>query len=168
MKTLLKLAKWAETAPIALAALALMILMVMTFFDVLLRSSLNAPIEAATELTRILVAIVVFATLPVVSARGGHIVVDLLDRYFGPRAGTIRDGVLSLICGAALYWPLKQLVVLAERARSYGDVTEYLSIPQFYVGWGIAASIALTAVLLVARGLALLLAPKALEEDGHV
>ena len=43
------------------------VMMIMTFFDVVLRSTVNTPIEAATELTRILMAIVVFSALPVVS-----------------------------------------------------------------------------------------------------
>ena len=63
----------------AVAAASLFFLMAMTFFDVLLRSALNDPIEAAPELTRMSVAIIVFASLPVLSARGGHISVDLLD-----------------------------------------------------------------------------------------
>ena len=46
-------------------------MMIMTFFDVVLRSTINTPIEAATELTRILMAVVVFSALPVVSGRGG-------------------------------------------------------------------------------------------------
>ena len=42
---------------------------------------------------------------------------------------------------------------LAERARDYGDVTEYLAIPQFYIGWFIALMTFVSAFVLVARGL---------------
>ena len=44
----------------------------------------NNPIESATELTRLFMGIIVFSCLPTVSWRNGHIVVDLLDKMFGP------------------------------------------------------------------------------------
>ena len=53
------------------------------------------------------------------------------------------------------------VVVLAERARSYGDVTEYLGIPQFYIGWFIAVLSFVTAIVLVMRGLWLIFSPPA-------
>ena len=50
-------------APTHAAAAILFCLMVMTFADVILRSALNNPIESATELTRLFMAIMVFAAL---------------------------------------------------------------------------------------------------------
>ena len=148
-------------APVALAVTALFVMMVMTFTDVVLRSAFGAPIEAATELTRIMMAVIVFSCLPVVSARNAHIAVDLLDPVFSSQAARWRDAALSLVCGAMLWWPAERVVVLAERARSYGDVTEYLHIPQFYIGWFIAVFTYVTAVVLILRGLALIFAPSA-------
>ncbi len=145
--------------PTVVAAAALFAMMAMTFADVVLRSAFNAPIEAATELTRILMAIVVFSVLPVVSGRGSHISVDLLDRFVGSALGRVRDVIINLACGAMLFWPGWRCVVLAERARDYGDVTEYLGIPQFYVGWFVAVSVFVTAIALIVRGLLLALAP---------
>ena len=66
-------------APIWLAAFALFLLMVMTFADVILRSAANNPIESATELTRLLMAIIVFSALPLVSWKGDHIIGFLDD-----------------------------------------------------------------------------------------
>ena len=162
MSKLIHLARFAAMAPVALAITALFVMMVMTFADVVLRSAFDAPIEAATELTRILMAVVVFSVLPVVSGRGGHIAVDLMDRAFSPAAARWRDALLSGICGAMLWWPAERVVVLAERARSYGDVTEYLSIPQFYIGWFIAIATYITAAVLILRGLVLIFAPTVL------
>ena len=48
---------------------------------------------------------------------------------------------------------------LAERAKNYGDVTEYLNIPQFYIAYFIAFMTFATALALLARGLAFLFAP---------
>ena len=52
--------------------------------------------------------------------------------------------------------------VLAERAREYGDVTEYLGIPQFYIAWFIAVFTYLTMTVLLARALILIFAPSAI------
>ncbi|WP_276156013.1 TRAP transporter small permease subunit, partial [Sulfitobacter sp. Ks18] len=62
-----------------MASLALFALMVLTFADVVMRSVFNAPIEAATELIRIGIALIVFSALPILSWRSQHIAVDLLD-----------------------------------------------------------------------------------------
>ncbi|MEN8893341.1 TRAP transporter small permease [Planktotalea arctica] len=149
--------------PMIVASIALFALMSLTFADVLMRSIFNAPIEAATELIRMGIALVVFAALPVLSARNGHIAVDLLDGPF-QRWGLerARDAVVALGCGAMLWWPAGRIVDLAERARGYGDVTEYLEIPTFYVAYFIAAMTYVTAFALLGRGLLHIFAPDTL------
>lgn len=143
-----------------MAAIALFALMVMTFADVVLRSVFNAPIEVAADMTRLLMAVMVFSVLPVLSARGGHISVDLLDGVVA-RLGVERwrDAATNLFCGAILVWPARRVFDLAERSRSYGDVMEYLGLPLHYIGWVIAALTAITALVLILRGVALLFAP---------
>ncbi|MBX2826509.1 MAG: TRAP transporter small permease [Gammaproteobacteria bacterium] len=135
-----------------LAVLALFIMMGMTFLDVLFRSIMNQPIEAATELTRILMAVIVFSILPLVSAQGKHITVDLLDQFLPAMLRRSLDGVLTVACGLMLLWPAERCIVLANRARDYGDVTEYLAIPTFYLSWFITISVFITAIALVLRG----------------
>lgn len=165
MIQLIRVVRIAARAPLLLAVTALFLMMVMTFADVVMRSALNAPIEAATELTRIMMAIVVFSALPMVSGRAEHITVDLLDPIFPNWMARWREALISLLCGAMLWWPAERVVVLAERARSYGDVTEYLGLPQFYIGWFIAVFTYLTAATLIGRGLVLIFAPRALEAN---
>lgn len=152
--------------PVLIAGAALLMLMVMTFADVVLRSVFNSPIEAATELTRICVAIIVFAVLPELSVTGGHIAVDLTDGQF-KTAGLdgLRDGILHIVCGVLMLWPLQRVWVLAERWRDYGDITEYLSIPQFLIGWFICACLVLTMIAMIVTGILQLFAPHILEEN---
>lgn len=153
--------KLAVRLPAILASLALFVLMVMTFCDVVLRSVFNAPIEVAADMTRLLMAIMVFSVLPVVSAQGGHISVDLLDGFFRRNhLARWRDAFTNLFCGVILIWPAIRVFVLAERSRSYGDVMEYLGVSLHYVGWFIAAVTAVTSVVLIVRGLGYLFAPK--------
>ena len=145
--------------PSVLAATVLFLLMAMTFLDVILRSVANDPIESATELTRLFMAIMVFSALPVISWRGEHIVVDLLDPLFSRGLARIRDVIVNLSGGALLLWPAWRVWALADRARNYGDVTEYLNIPQFYIAYFIAAMTFITALTLLARGIAFIFAP---------
>ncbi|MDJ0630591.1 MAG: TRAP transporter small permease subunit [Rhodobacter sp.] len=160
MRSLLALIRRIDQIPILIASAALFILMVMTFCDVILRSSFNAPIEAATELTRILVAITVFAVLPHVSASSGHISVDLTDPFFQRfHLDRWRDGIIFVVCGGLLYWPTQRIITLADRTRGYGDVTEYLGIPQHYIMWFIAIATATAGIAMVVSGLLRLIAP---------
>ncbi|MFK7963944.1 MAG: TRAP transporter small permease [Burkholderiaceae bacterium] len=153
---------WIWDLPSWLAAAALFALMVMTFSDVVLRSTIDNPIEAATEMTRIFMAIIVFSCLPAVSWRGTHIVVDLLDSKFTASIGRARDVAIDLLCGAMLVWPAWRVFELAARAHSYGDVTEYLNIPQFYMAGFVGISVALTSAVLLLRGIAQIVRPELL------
>ena len=85
MSSMTRILRALSVLPMAVASAALFGLMVLTFLDVVLRSTINAPIEAATELVRIAIAIIVFSALPVMSARGQHIAVDLTDGLFNRR-----------------------------------------------------------------------------------
>lgn len=163
MKSIARVLHHLTELPMLMAAATLFVLMVLTFADVILRSVFSAPIEAATELTRIAIAVVVFSALPIVSGRADHIVVDLLDPLFR-RAGVKRvlDGLITLICGVLLVWPAMRSFDLAERAKSYGDLTEYLSIPVFYLTWFIAFMTLLTAMTMALRGLVVLFRPSLL------
>ncbi|MDT2079049.1 MAG: TRAP transporter small permease subunit, partial [Planktomarina sp.] len=104
-----------------------------------------------TELTRLFMAIIVFSSLPIVSWKGNNIVVDLMDPFFSRKLALIRNITIDLTCGFILLWPAKRVWDLAERARSYGDVTEYLNLPQHYIGWFIALFTFITALTFLAR-----------------
>ena len=149
--------RYIAVLPTWLAASALFILMTMTFADVILRSLFGNPIESATELTRLLIAIIVFSSLPIISWKGNNIVVDLLDPLFSRRLAIIRDIAIDMTCGVILIWPAKRVWELAERARGFGDVTEYLNLPQHYIGWFIAVFTFLTALTFLARAILLIL-----------
>ena len=166
MTPIIRLVRRASALPVAMACIALFALMVMTFCDVILRSAFSMPIEAATELTRILMAILVFSVLPIVSTTNAHIAVDLTDGFFHRlHLARVRDVAIYLSSGIMLLWPVQRVWVLAERARDYGDVTEYLAIPTYLIGWFITLSVAVTALAMIATGLLKALAPHTLSES---
>lgn len=166
MKRFASLLKPVAELPMLLAAVTLFVLMLLTFGDVVMRSVFSAPIEAATELTRIAMAVIVFSALPVISGKAQHIIVDLLDPVFN-RLGVARvvEGLITLICGVLLFWPANRAFDLAERARSYGDLTEYLSIPTFYIAWFIALMTFFSAIAMAVRGLITLFKPSLLRGE---
>lgn len=144
--------RYLAIVPTWLGAITLFILMAMTFADVILRSLFDNPIESATELTRLFMAVMVFSSLPLISWKGSHIVVDLMDPLFSRQLARLRDILIDLICGMVLFWPALRVWQLAERAHKYGDVTEYLNLPQHYIAWFIAVFTFFTALTFVARG----------------
>ncbi|MGB3388570.1 MAG: TRAP transporter small permease [Pseudaminobacter sp.] len=144
----------AETALLLIASLALFALMLLTFLDVSLRSFLNASIQPATELTRILMAITVFSALPTLMGRGDAIAIDLLDPLFRRlRIDRLQRGLVDIFCGVLLFWPARRLWALVGRAYDHGEVTEFLQVPQHLVLGFIAAAVAVTGLVTVARGL---------------
>lgn len=86
----------------AVAALLIVLLIGVTCVDVIGRYALNRPFGGAYELTQILLAALVFVALPLTSANGGHVEVDLalhmlpraVQRFLGRLAGLISAAVL--------------------------------------------------------------------------
>ena len=139
--------------PTWVAAATLFVLMTMTFLDVILRSVANNPIESATELTRLFMAIIVFSSLPAVSWKGTHIIVDLMDPLFSRRIARLRDIAIDLVCGIILFWPAIRAWELAERAQKRGVVTEYLEFPQYIPAQFISVFTFVTATVFIVRSL---------------
>jgi TRAP-type transport system small permease protein len=129
------------------AAVLLFALMVMTCIDVVGRYLFNAPLNGATELTRLLMAGIIFAALPAVNLRENHVTVDLLDPFVPSILMRMRQlliNLLSAIILAVISW---RVWLLAERAGQYGDRTEFLQIPVAPVVYAIALMCAVAALV---------------------
>jgi len=151
--------------PKGLAMAALLLLMTMTFLDVLMRSMFNAPIEASTELSRILLMFVVFAAMPEVTLRGTHVAVDLLGPLLD-RIGFLRlEGLILIGSSVLMIWPTARILALAERSRTYGDMTEFLHIPTYLPALCVFAFMVLTAICFAIAGAWMLLTGKAFPKE---
>ncbi len=135
------------------AALSLFSLMAMTCIDVVGRYFFNSPLDGATEITRLMMAVVVFSVLPVASWREEHISVDLLSNVFPKGLVNSRQAILSLIAAAALGGIAYRVWILAARAREYGDTTEFLGIPTYPIIYFISALSAVTMLALALNAL---------------
>ena len=132
-------------------------MMLLTTADVSGRYFFNSPILGAVELTQLMLAALVFPSLPVVCWRQEHVSVDLLDAIFPARLIWIREVIVNLIVTAALWVMAQRVWALAERAFSWGDVTEFLRIPYGYLIGLIALMLALSALLTLIRAIFYLL-----------
>jgi len=111
------------------AALALFGLMLMSFGDVIGRELFNRPIPGTVELTEIMMAAVVFAVMPSISRRRGHIVVDLLDAYV-PRWVRPLQHVLIQLLGCVAFAAIGVMLWEdAVKTGRYGGTTAYFEIP---------------------------------------
>jgi TRAP-type C4-dicarboxylate transport system permease small subunit len=126
-------------------------MMGLTVVDVVRRYVFNAPIPGAFEATEVMLALAIFAGLPLVTARGGHVqvrlVLDVLprrQRFVLERAGDL--AVALLLAGAA--WLLYQRG--ASLAR-FGDATVLLRIPLAPVAFALAILSAAASVAGAAR-----------------
>jgi TRAP-type C4-dicarboxylate transport system permease small subunit len=118
-----------EQALEMLAAALLFAMMVLTFVDVVLRYVFNAPIRGGFEVSETMMAILIFAGLPMVSRKGEHITIDSLVRLAPPRLRQLGAIVVQLGCAAALMGMAWLLWLRAMRFSAAGDVTQTLKLP---------------------------------------
>ncbi|MEQ9345247.1 MAG: TRAP transporter small permease [Thalassospira sp.] len=125
----------------------LMISMVgLTFCDVIGRHLFSRPIYGANDLIEHLMALVVFAGLPLVTVAGMHLTVDIFDKILLKRAfywwrvatAVIISGILALI--SFLF------VRHGQNASMIAEVSQALNIPRAPFYYYIAFSCGLSAV----------------------
>lgn len=135
-----------------IAAVTLFFLMALTCADVLGRYFLGNAVDGATELTEMGIAILVFAEMPVITWRGGHVVVDILDRMLGNTLIKILGLFSALLMSTSLYFLATRIFQLAERSMRREEVTEFLEMPVGYIVEYIAFMSWVTAALMITYG----------------
>jgi TRAP-type C4-dicarboxylate transport system permease small subunit len=145
-------AKWLAFLLELVAASVLFLLMLTTCLDVAGRYLFNSPVPGATELTRIGLALMVFAAMPLITWRGGHIVVDLLDNVLGQKVLKVLGLISALIISSSMYFLAVRIFELGERSIRRGVVTEFLGWPSGYIAEYIAIMSWLTAFGMITLG----------------
>ncbi|MCC5884544.1 MAG: TRAP transporter small permease [Halomonas sp.] len=139
------------------AGATLFAMMLLTTADVTGRYFFNSPILGTVELTQLMLAALVFLSLPVVCWREEHVSVDLLDSVFPARLIWIRQVLVNLIVTGALWIMARRVWALGNRAMEWGDVTEFLRIPNGYLIYLISIMLAVSAALTLLRAVGYLL-----------
>ena len=135
------------------AAITLFFMMMLTCADVFGRYFLDNAVDGATELTEMSLAILVFAEMPVITWRGGHVVVDILDRVLGSTVIKVLGLLSALLISTSLYFLAVRIHELAVRSNSRGEVTEFLQVPVGYIVEYIAIMSWATAALMISYGI---------------
>lgn len=121
---------------------------VVAFLDVVLRIA-GRPITGAYELTALLMGLLVYATLPLVTAQDEHVRAGILQMWRTAPNGLVRmlrelRKILSCVALSYLAWALFQYML---RVGAAGDRAPYSDIPlSWMAGFG-ALSMALSAVM---------------------
>ena len=131
-----RFARLAEAALGVIAAALLFAMMLLTFVDVVGRYLFDQSVVGAFEITEIMMALLIFAGLPLVVRREEHVTVDLVDRFLAPPVRRGYRVAIELASGALLLGLAHLMWRKAGRAAEYGDTTTVLLIkyaPFIYV-----------------------------------
>jgi len=132
-----------------LAAALIFCLMLLTCVDVVGRYFFNKPVMGGFELTEMLLAALIFAGLPLVTLRGEHIIVDILDPVTPDWLFRVQHLVATLLgaaCTAYLAW---RLGLRADELASRGETTSQLGFRIAWLAWAMSFLMGLTAAALV-------------------
>lgn len=142
----------AARAPALVVALALAAMALVTALDVTGRYLLNAPLPGSYELVGLLLAVTVFAALPLATARREHVVVDVLDHLLPRPLVALQAGVTALIAAGALAILAWQLWVRGQRLAADNAATDLLEIPlaPFAFFMAVCTALAVPAMLAMA------------------
>ncbi|MBB1486217.1 TRAP transporter small permease [Oceanospirillum sediminis] len=154
-------AHYEEKGPVAwlafflelIAAVTLFFLMLLTCADVFGRYFLDNAVDGTTELTEMGIAILVFAEMPVITWRAGHVVVDILDRWMSNTLIKALGLLSAFLIASSLYFLADRIYYLAARALRRGEVTEYLQIPVGHIVEYIAIMSWITAGAMITYGI---------------
>ncbi|MEO1104340.1 MAG: TRAP transporter small permease, partial [Pseudomonadota bacterium] len=112
--------RWLLTAT---AGILLVGMMGLTVVDVVGRYLFSAPVPGAFEATQIMLALAIFAGLPLVTARGEHVTVRLVLDHLPPRLQGVFDIVAALLVAVLLAGAAYLLFQRGEALARFGDRT---------------------------------------------
>lgn len=136
-------------------ALFLLAMVTLTFADVIGRRLFGTPIYGSNDITEHLMALVVFAGLPLVTAAGAHLTIDILDKLVSQpwmAWWRVLTSVLVTVVLVLISW---LFIKHGLNASGISEVSQALRVPRaplyFFMALSCALS-ALAAVVIAATG----------------
>lgn len=142
---------WVERSLTVTSAVPLFALMCVTVIDVVGRYVFGKPLPGGFELTEMLLAVTVFASLPLVELRDEHIAIDLLDRRYAERARRWRRLAVYAVCAVAMSAIAWRLFAKAATVERDAMTTAVLLLPVAPVAYFVALMCAIAALTLVGK-----------------
>lgn len=134
-------------------AILLLAMVALTFADVIGRRLFAAPVYGAHDLTEHLMALVVFTGLPLVTAAGAHLTIDLFDRLVGHRRMAWWRVLTAMLVVAVLALVAWLFLRHGLNAGRISEVSQALRAPRAPLYFVMAASCALSAIAALAVAL---------------
>ncbi|OSQ52443.1 TRAP transporter small permease [Marivita geojedonensis] len=127
-------------------ALFLLAMVALTFADVIGRRLVGKPIYGANDITEHLMALVVFAGLPLVTAAGAHLTIDLADKLVSKPWMAWWRGLVALLVTVVLAVIAWLFVKHGLNASRISEVSQALRVPRGPLYFFMALSCALSAL----------------------
>ena len=149
-----RLGAWAGWVLGTVAATVLFAMMVLTFVDVTGRKLFTHPVYGAYEITEFLMGALIFSALPLVTAREGHVTIDVLDHLLPAGLARWQRVVVNTVSTAALAFVAWRLWELSTSHMRTHEVTMTLHIPHgpFSRLFAVMAALAAAACLVLVWG----------------
>ena len=112
-------------------AVLLFFMMLLTLVDVVGRYFFNTPVTGGFEITEFVLATLIFAGLPLVTAREEQVTVDILDRITPAWLARWRGLLLDLLGAVVMGLLCQRMWVKSFEAISYGDSSAILEFPVY-------------------------------------
>jgi TRAP-type C4-dicarboxylate transport system permease small subunit len=130
-----------------IVAIMVIAMVALTFADVIGRRIFGAPIYGANDITEHLMALIVFAGLPIVTARGLHLSVDLFCKFLDHPTMRWWKMMTEISVGVILAVVAWVFFNHAENAQTIREVSQALNVPRAPLYVYMAYSAALSSVL---------------------
>lgn len=119
----------------------------LTFADVLGRRLFNTPVFGANDVTEHLMALIIFSGLPLLTARRGHLSIDLFDHWLLQPKWRFWHKLVDVLIAAVLGLTAWEYFVAIGEARAINEVSPALTIPRAWMYTYIALTTTMAAVL---------------------
>ena len=147
---LLKIMSLVERILLFMAALILLAMALITFVDVTGRYLFNTPVQGAFELIGMGMALLIFAALPEVTARGTHVAVSLVG-FLSKSIQAVLGVIMAALVSAAFCILAWRLFEHAKRMADYGDYAMFTGIPYAPIAFFMAFCAAVAGVFRAVR-----------------
>jgi TRAP-type C4-dicarboxylate transport system permease small subunit len=132
------------------AAALLFAMMALTVVDVVGRYLFNAPVSGSAEATELMLAIIVFAGLPLAAATHEHIRIDVLEQVLSKRARRAQAVFGFATAAGVTAFVAWRLALRAAELGRLGDLSSHLAFPLGALAWFMAAAAGITVVVFAA------------------
>lgn len=123
-------------------------LMLLTAVDVVLRYGFNAPIYGARDVAKLMLLVLVAASVAFSARTGGQVAIEFFSQWMGPRSSRWREVGVRVTAFMMLLILVWQLWISGNQASRFGETSLALSIahgPFYYL---LAAGMGLYALVL--------------------